>query len=122
MMLLPLIYLHQRKRHSPIQAKTLDPGFRRDDSFEVSNSLNVIPAKAGIQRLSSHTSKFFQSTPTRKTLIASTPHLTESPHKPYAPHHPPVVLDDPHDYPHRHEPSASDPSGRPVSDEAPARG
>jgi hypothetical protein len=33
-----------------MRRKTLDPGLRRDDSFEVSNSLNVIPAQAGIQR------------------------------------------------------------------------
>jgi hypothetical protein len=51
-----------------MKRKTLDPGLRRDDSFGVDNSLsltlirykeigmknssNVIPAQAGIQRLS----------------------------------------------------------------------
>jgi hypothetical protein len=34
------------------EAKTLDPGLRRDDDFEANHSSNVIPAQAGIQRLS----------------------------------------------------------------------
>jgi hypothetical protein len=34
------------------KAKTLDPGLRRDDDFEANHSSNVIPAQAGIQRLS----------------------------------------------------------------------
>jgi hypothetical protein len=37
------------------KAKTLDPGFRRDDggNFSVVTTTTVIPAQAGIQRLSS---------------------------------------------------------------------
>jgi hypothetical protein len=34
------------------KATTLNPGLRRDDDFEANNSSNVIPAQAGIQRLS----------------------------------------------------------------------
>jgi hypothetical protein len=36
------------------KAKTLDPGLRRDDDFEANSLSSVIPAQAGIQRLSFH--------------------------------------------------------------------
>jgi hypothetical protein len=36
-----------------VEAKTLDPGLRRDDSAGASSLSSVIPAQAGIQRRSS---------------------------------------------------------------------
>jgi hypothetical protein len=48
-----------RREHFRAHKKTLDPGFRRDDgwNFTVALTTTVIPAKAGIQRLSLHTLK-----------------------------------------------------------------
>jgi hypothetical protein len=44
---LPIFYLNSLG----LQQKTLDPGLRRDDSFEDNYTMNVIPAQAGIQCL-----------------------------------------------------------------------
>jgi hypothetical protein len=47
--------VHKPNRNLMIgcELKTLDPGLRRDDYFEVNGLSNVIPAQAGIQCLSS---------------------------------------------------------------------
>ncbi len=42
---------HLKAHTASSNAKTLDPGFRRDDDFKANRHSNVIPAEAGIQRL-----------------------------------------------------------------------